>query len=76
MEMLRKFFPAIVVILLVVVATGVSPVRAERECETVSLRFEGPCMVESNCANVCRTEGFVGGRCSTFARRCICIKPC
>jgi hypothetical protein len=25
---------------------------------------------------VCRSEGFMGGRCSTFRSRCICIKPC
>ncbi|KAG8083584.1 hypothetical protein GUJ93_ZPchr0015g6973 [Zizania palustris] len=77
MEQMRKFFPAVVVLLLLVVATeaDVAPMQT-RDCETESVRFAGLCMVEVNCANVCRTEGFSGGRCSTFARNCICIKPC
>ncbi|KAL5216422.1 hypothetical protein ABZP36_007823 [Zizania latifolia] len=53
----------------------VAPIQT-RDCETESVRFAGLCIVEENCANVCRTEGFSGGRCSTFARNCICIKPC
>uniref|UniRef100_A0A0E0KN10 Knottins-like domain-containing protein n=1 Tax=Oryza punctata TaxID=4537 RepID=A0A0E0KN10_ORYPU len=77
METMRKFFPAITVVLLLVVATeAMAPGQSGRPCETKSLRFEGFCMVEDNCANVCRTEGFVDGRCSTFVRNCICIKPC
>lgn len=58
-------------------AEALAPAQSSvRPCETKSLRFEGFCMVEDNCANVCRTEGFVDGRCSTFVRNCICIKPC
>uniref|UniRef100_A0A0E0P5N1 Knottins-like domain-containing protein n=1 Tax=Oryza rufipogon TaxID=4529 RepID=A0A0E0P5N1_ORYRU len=78
METMRKFFLAIAILLLLVVATeALAPAQSSvRPCETKSLRFEGFCMVEDNCANVCRTEGFVDGRCSTFVRNCICIKPC
>uniref|UniRef100_A0A0D9W2I6 Knottins-like domain-containing protein n=1 Tax=Leersia perrieri TaxID=77586 RepID=A0A0D9W2I6_9ORYZ len=78
MEASRKFFPAVVLLLLVVVATAdLAPVQAvARQCETKSERFAGLCMVEENCANVCRTEGFMNGRCSVWVRNCICIKPC
>uniref|UniRef100_A0A0D9ZH95 Knottins-like domain-containing protein n=1 Tax=Oryza glumipatula TaxID=40148 RepID=A0A0D9ZH95_9ORYZ len=75
METMRKFFPAIAVLLLLVVATeALAPAQSSvRPCETKSLRFEGFCMVEDNCANVCRTEGFVDGRCSTFMYDSACM---
>ncbi|BAH92505.1 Os04g0189950 [Oryza sativa Japonica Group] len=55
---MRKFFPAIAVLLLLVVATeALAPAQSSvRPCETKSLRFEGFCMVEDNCAN----SGFDG----------------
>ncbi|KAF0892440.1 hypothetical protein E2562_016727 [Oryza meyeriana var. granulata] len=75
MESSRKFFPAIVVLLLLVVATEVVAAQA-RECETPSNQFKGMCMMVANCANVCLTEGFTGGKCSGFRRRCMCTKEC
>ncbi|RCV32831.1 hypothetical protein SETIT_7G034100v2 [Setaria italica] len=75
MESPRKFFPAVVLLLLLVASTGMAPVQA-RECEKDSAQFVGLCMKEDNCSNVCRGEGFTSARCSTFRRRCVCIKEC
>ncbi|BAF14113.1 defensin J1-2 [Oryza sativa Japonica Group] len=72
METSRKFFPTIVVLLLLVVTTAAQA----RECETPSNEFKGICMMVANCANVCLTEGFSGGKCSGFRRRCMCTKDC
>ncbi|KAL4186298.1 hypothetical protein AMTRI_Chr09g13440 [Amborella trichopoda] len=38
--------------------------------------FKGQCWMNSNCATICKTEGFHGGRCRGLTRRCFCIKPC
>ncbi|KAL5216834.1 hypothetical protein ABZP36_008235 [Zizania latifolia] len=74
MESSCKFFPAIAVLLLVV-TTDVA-VAQVRECETPSTQFKGLCMMVANCANVCLTEGFSGGKCGGFRRRCMCTKAC
>nr|7C2P_A Chain A, Plant defensing Egk [Elaeis guineensis]7C2P_B Chain B, Plant defensing Egk [Elaeis guineensis]7C2P_C Chain C, Plant defensing Egk [Elaeis guineensis]7C2P_D Chain D, Plant defensing Egk [Elaeis guineensis] len=47
-----------------------------RTCESQSHKFKGPCLRASNCANVCKTEGFHGGKCRGFRRRCFCTKHC
>nr|QLH55388.1 defensin 1 [Allium cepa] len=47
-----------------------------RACLSQSHRFVGTCIRGSNCANVCRTEGFPGGECRGFQRRCFCAKNC
>ncbi|EOA34866.1 hypothetical protein CARUB_v10022448mg [Capsella rubella] len=47
-----------------------------RTCESSSNLFSGPCLSESNCANVCNTEGFPDGDCRGFRRRCMCTRPC
>jgi Gamma-thionin family len=47
-----------------------------RTCESQSHKFKGSCIRESNCANVCKTEGFHGGKCRGFRRRCFCTKHC
>ncbi|KAM3372901.1 hypothetical protein ACQJBY_013909 [Aegilops geniculata] len=74
----HKFFPAVLLLLLLVVAMEVAPAQAEeaRVCETDSTRFKGICMVGTNCANICLTEGFTSGKCSGLKRKCICTKPC
>ncbi|XP_062186115.1 defensin Ec-AMP-D1-like [Phragmites australis] len=73
----RKFFPAVVILLLLVVmATEVAPALA-RNCEAKSTKFQGICLTDNeNCASMCRSEGFSSGDCSPFRRRCICTKPC
>ncbi|GMN68918.1 hypothetical protein TIFTF001_037970 [Ficus carica] len=68
---------SMVFLLLLLVATGLGPNVAEgRTCESQSHRFKGTCVSTSNCANVCRTEGFQGGHCRGFRRRCFCTKHC
>lgn len=47
-----------------------------RMCESKSSRFKGPCSRDSNCASVCKAEGFPSGDCRGFRRRCFCTKPC
>uniref|UniRef100_A0A0E0DB30 Knottins-like domain-containing protein n=1 Tax=Oryza meridionalis TaxID=40149 RepID=A0A0E0DB30_9ORYZ len=75
MESSRKFFPAIVVLLLLVIATEMAPAQA-RECETESSKFSGMCMIQANCDHICKTEGFMGGDCRGFRRRCMCRTQC
>nr|CAD1820557.1 unnamed protein product [Ananas comosus var. bracteatus] len=45
-------------------------------CRVPSRNFKGPCMSDTNCANVCIGEGFTGGDCDGLRRRCLCQKPC
>ncbi|KAH0649867.1 hypothetical protein KY290_030736 [Solanum tuberosum] len=47
-----------------------------RTCESQSNRFKGTCVRDSNCATVCQTEGFIGGNCRGFRRRCFCTRNC
>nr|XP_043607328.1 defensin SD2-like isoform X2 [Erigeron canadensis] len=47
-----------------------------RTCESASHRFKGPCLSKSNCASVCKTEGFPAGHCRGLRRRCFCVKHC
>ncbi|KMT13373.1 hypothetical protein BVRB_4g084100 [Beta vulgaris subsp. vulgaris] len=47
-----------------------------RVCQSRSHYFKGPCARDHNCAYVCRNEGFSGGRCHGFFRRCYCTRLC
>ncbi|KAF8412673.1 hypothetical protein HHK36_000641 [Tetracentron sinense] len=47
-----------------------------RLCESQSHGFKGRCLYDSNCGQVCRNEGFLGGKCRGFRQRCFCTKPC
>ncbi|XP_060967059.1 defensin-like protein 1 [Cannabis sativa] len=47
-----------------------------RMCESQSHHYEGACVIDHNCATVCRTEGFSGGKCKGFRRRCFCTRQC
>ncbi|XP_047338803.1 defensin Ec-AMP-D2 [Impatiens glandulifera] len=51
-------------------------VEAGRKCESQSHRFKGTCFRQGNCAAICQTEGFHGGHCRGFRRRCFCTKHC
>ncbi|KAL6645271.1 hypothetical protein ACP70R_016879 [Stipagrostis hirtigluma subsp. patula] len=55
---------------------GPVTVAEARTCESQSHKFRGPCVRRANCANVCRTEGFQGGKCRGFRRRCFCTTHC
>ncbi|KAL6189737.1 PREDICTED: defensin Ec-AMP-D2-like [Fragaria vesca subsp. vesca] len=79
MESFMRMFSAVFVALLLLVATGMGPnamVAEARTCETLSHKFKGTCLRESNCASVCQTEGFTGGDCRGLRRRCFCTKHC
>ncbi|XP_041008070.1 defensin-like protein 1 [Juglans microcarpa x Juglans regia] len=47
-----------------------------RVCESQSHKFQGTCVRDSNCGLVCKNEGFSGGKCRGFRRRCFCTKIC
>ncbi|KAL5546549.1 hypothetical protein UlMin_006236 [Ulmus minor] len=47
-----------------------------RVCESKSHHFKGACAGNHNCAIVCRNEGFSGGNCRGFRRRCFCTRLC
>ncbi|XP_057482340.1 defensin-like protein 1 [Actinidia eriantha] len=47
-----------------------------RVCESKSHGFKGACLIDHNCALVCRNEGFSGGKCRGFRHRCFCTKIC
>lgn len=55
---------------------GVEGGRTVRVCESQSRLFKGQCWSKSNCAQVCRNEGFHAGHCRGFRKRCYCTKPC
>ncbi|CAM8983483.1 unnamed protein product [Rhodiola kirilowii] len=48
----------------------------QRVCQSASHGYHGPCLRNHNCALVCRNEGFSGGECNGFRRRCFCTKLC
>ncbi|WOL09779.1 defensin Ec-AMP-D2-like [Canna indica] len=77
MESSRRILPAILVLFLLLISSETGMRAAEaRTCESASHKFKGPCVRASNCANVCKTEGFQGGHCRGFRRRCFCTKHC
>ncbi|VFQ73660.1 unnamed protein product [Cuscuta campestris] len=55
---------------------GMKMVAEGRTCESQSHKFKGPCLSDTNCASVCKTEGFPEGHCRGLRRRCFCKKNC
>ncbi|KAJ1693658.1 hypothetical protein LUZ63_010356 [Rhynchospora breviuscula] len=77
MERTQRLFSAFFLLLLLLIASEMGPAAVEaRTCESQSHKFKGTCVRQSNCANVCKTEGFQGGKCRGFRRRCFCTKHC
>ncbi|GAB4858635.1 hypothetical protein Ancab_010108, partial [Ancistrocladus abbreviatus] len=77
MEKSLRLISAALLLVLLVTATGLGPQAAEaRTCESQSHNFKGLCLSDSNCANVCQTEGFPSGHCRGFRHRCFCTRPC
>ncbi|KAK1297262.1 hypothetical protein QJS10_CPB15g00139 [Acorus calamus] len=79
MEKPVRLLPVLAVLLLLLISPGeiMGPTAAEaRTCESASHRFKGTCIRPSNCAAICNTEGFPGGKCQGVRRRCFCVKPC
>ncbi|XP_022726847.1 defensin Ec-AMP-D2-like [Durio zibethinus] len=72
---IRLFSTAFLLLLFLQATIGAIPLEG-RTCESQSHRFKGMCVRESNCATVCQTEGFQGGHCRGFHRRCFCTKHC
>ncbi|XP_011626671.1 defensin Ec-AMP-D1 [Amborella trichopoda] len=75
MEGKRSVLPASLLVLLLLVAASAVVVDA-RTCQSLSHHFKGRCVLHNNCGYVCRTEGFIGGKCRGFRGRCFCLKPC
>ncbi|KAI3453174.1 hypothetical protein Pfo_009837 [Paulownia fortunei] len=69
-----RLFATAFLMLMLIFSTGM--VAEARTCESKSHRFKGICVRKANCAAVCQTEGFHGGRCRGFRRRCYCTKHC
>ncbi|XP_039062279.1 defensin-like protein 1 isoform X2 [Hibiscus syriacus] len=61
-------------LLLIVLAS--QPAEGRRVCQSQSHKFKGACTSSHNCGLVCRNEGFSGGKCRGFRRRCFCTKLC
>ncbi|PKI47360.1 defensin Ec-AMP-D1-like [Punica granatum] len=77
MGLSKPLFRAILVLLLLAAATEMSTTVVEaRTCESQSHKFRGTCVSNTNCGSVCQTEGFHGGHCRGFRRRCFCTKQC
>ncbi|PIN15344.1 hypothetical protein CDL12_12019 [Handroanthus impetiginosus] len=68
---------AVLLVLVLVMVTEIGPMVGEaRTCESQSHRFQGLCFSSTNCGSICRGEGFTGGHCRGFRRRCFCTKHC
>ncbi|TKY60497.1 Defensin protein 4 [Spatholobus suberectus] len=64
-------------LLFLVLAADVAVKTAEaRDCSSKSHGFKGACFSDTNCAQVCRNEGFTGGKCTGFRHRCFCTRIC
>ncbi|KAJ7957121.1 Defensin-like protein [Quillaja saponaria] len=75
--MMEKKSVGLFLLLLILLAAHEIVVQTEaRLCESKSHRFVGPCVRDHNCAMVCRHEGFTGGDCRGFRRRCFCTRQC
>ncbi|KAI9079722.1 hypothetical protein K1719_038343 [Acacia pycnantha] len=71
----RKTF-GLFLLVLIVLASEVAVQTEGRMCQSQSHGFRGACVGSHNCALVCRNEGFSGGRCRGFRRRCFCTRLC
>ncbi|KAJ0538902.1 putative knottin, scorpion toxin, defensin, plant, knottin, scorpion toxin-like superfamily [Helianthus annuus] len=47
-----------------------------RTCLFQSHKFQGACFSDTNCGNVCKSEGFLRGTCRGFRHGCFCASPC
>lgn len=52
--------------------------KGENLCLSQSFKFKGFCLSSETCAEVCKKEGFPGGKCKleNAVRKCFCTKPC
>ncbi|CAL8995309.1 unnamed protein product [Prunus brigantina] len=82
-----RLVSAAFVLVLLLVATEMGPMAVEgrdakkvepnkRTCDSQSQKFKGMCFLTSSCVQSCKSEGFTGGQCRGFRRRCFCSKNC
>ncbi|KMT05877.1 hypothetical protein BVRB_7g165350 [Beta vulgaris subsp. vulgaris] len=80
MRQSMKPFAVILLMLLLAFATEDGPRVAEAlfgRCKKVPSRtYKGPCARDANCRSVCISEGYNGGDCHGFRRRCMCTDKC
>nr|DAD43929.1 TPA_asm: hypothetical protein HUJ06_002159 [Nelumbo nucifera] len=73
----RKFLCGVLLLLTLLLASQEMVVHVDaRMCDTPSQKFVGLCLIDRNCENVCKTEGFPAGHCEGLRRRCFCSEPC
>ncbi|XP_021889875.1 defensin-like protein 1 [Carica papaya] len=68
--------PGLLLFLLLVLASQEEMMTEGRTCQSQSHGFHGACLSHHNCAVVCQKEGFSGGKCRGFRRRCFCTRLC
>ncbi|PWA67554.1 Defensin SD2 [Artemisia annua] len=74
---MRMFATLLLVVMCLLTNEMGGPIVVEgRTCLSQSHKFKGPCVSETNCASVCKSEGFHGGDCRGLRRRCFCTKHC
>ncbi|GAB2277652.1 hypothetical protein Dimus_012358 [Dionaea muscipula] len=57
--------------------TPTPPTGPRRRCKRRSNRYRGLCTSRSNCARICKTEGYTGGYCGGYIiPACWCTRPC
>ncbi|KAL5567419.1 hypothetical protein UlMin_030583 [Ulmus minor] len=72
----RKYF-GVMCLLFVLLASQEAVVPSwGRVCETQSRSYLGKCLNDYTCRSTCHTEGFPGGNCHGFRRRCFCSTNC
>ncbi|MBA0791772.1 hypothetical protein Gohar_016332 [Gossypium harknessii] len=55
---------------------GPVAVEGGTTCKATSNIYKGLCLLDDSCDIVCKREGFHGGNCKGFLRKCICTNPC
>ncbi|BFG17381.1 hypothetical protein CerSpe_036550 [Prunus speciosa] len=87
MDRSMRLVSAAFVLVLLLVATETGPTAVEgrdakkveqkkRTCDSQSQKFKGMCFLTSSCVKSCKSEGFTGGQCRGFRRKCFCSKNC
>ncbi|EMS54457.1 Defensin Tk-AMP-D4 [Triticum urartu] len=74
MDRSMKVFAVVFLLLVATGFQGAVQVALARDCTSQSHKFVGLCLSDRNCASVCLTEYFTGGKCDH--RRCVCTKGC
>ncbi|KAK9735212.1 hypothetical protein RND81_04G191200 [Saponaria officinalis] len=72
----RKSIVIFILLLIFFSSQGMVKEGEARVCQTKSHHYRGACWRDHNCAMVCRVEGFSGGQCVGFRRRCFCTRRC